>query len=136
MRIAPNDRIAANMGDNSLANSRIRQLPRQGERHGAATRNHREAAFGAEARRYGAEQSASRHKDAERVRTNEPAAGGAGQRRRRERIVHRHILSHSHDGGYARTGAFGNRLAHALRRRVDQRDRRRLGKIADAIIKR
>jgi hypothetical protein len=55
VRIAPNDGVAADMGDYPLANPGIRQLPRQRQRHGAAAHDHCEAAFGAETRRNGAE---------------------------------------------------------------------------------
>jgi len=47
--------------------------------------------------------------------------------------VDRHVFGDRDDCGDARAGAFGHRVADALRRPVNKGDRRRLGKIGDAI---
>jgi len=69
----------------------------------------------AKARRDGAEQPAARHINAERVRPDQPASRCAGNVCRRERIVHRHIFGHRHDGFDARLRAFGDRVGARLR---------------------
>ena len=99
MRIAADDAVAADMRDNALADAGKRQLPRQSQRHRAAAHNHaRDAPCLAKARRDRAEQSAPRHENAERVRTDEPASCRAGACGGGQRVVHRHIFGRRHDG--------------------------------------
>jgi hypothetical protein len=73
---------------------------------------------------------------AERVRADKPTACRPGKRRGRERIVDPHVFRDRQNRRDACASTFGNRVADALRRRVDEGDRRQLGKIGDAIIER
>ena len=50
--------------------------------------------------------------------------------------MHRHIFGHRHDGLDARLRAFGDRIAHAFGRRVDQGDVRLLREFGNAIVER
>ncbi|MGA8320334.1 MAG: hypothetical protein WB774_05800 [Xanthobacteraceae bacterium] len=136
VRIAPDHAVAADMHDHALADAGKRQLPRQRERHRAAPHNDREPALPAKARRNGAEQSPARHEQAKSVGADEPASGGTGERRGRERIMHRRIFGRRHDGRDAGCSTFGNGVAHAFGRRIDQRDIRLLRQVADTVIER
>ena len=113
-----------------------RQLPRHCQRQRAAADDQRQTPRLAEARRDRAEQPPARHKYAERVRSDKPASRLAGERRRRQCVVHRHIFGHRHDRRDARLRAFGNRITHAFGRRVDQGDIRPLRKVGDAVVER
>ena len=121
VRISSDHRVAADMGDQALADAGRRQLPRHRQRQRSAARDQREPAGLAEARRDRAEQAAARHVHAKRVRAQEPASARPHARHHRQRIVHRNVLGHGHDGADAPGGAFVHGVAKPLWRRVDER---------------